>query len=56
MAAVETVIIETENGPVLINKSDFDDSKHKLFGQKEAEPEKAEEPKPAKGKGKGKGK
>ena len=24
MATVETIIIETDNGPVVINKSDFD--------------------------------
>ncbi|QWY83167.1 hypothetical protein [Rhizobium phage RHph_X2_24] len=27
---VPTVVIETDNGPVTINKSDFDASKHKL--------------------------
>ena len=35
---VPTVLIQTENGPVLINESDFDKSIHKLF----------EEPKPTK--------
>lgn len=29
-----TVIIETESGPVVINKSDFDTNKHKLAGDK----------------------
>lgn len=33
MAKVETVKIETENGEVLINKSDFDEKKHTLAGQ-----------------------
>jgi hypothetical protein len=34
------VTIETENGPVEINKSDFDSEKHELFGQvkKDKEP------------------
>lgn len=31
----ETVVIETENGPVVINKSDFDPKSHKLAGQKD---------------------
>jgi len=26
-----TVVIETENGPVVINESDFDEDQHKLF-------------------------
>lgn len=47
MANLETVVIGTKNGPVVINKSDFDKTKHKLFPEKE-------EAKPAKGKGKGK--
>lgn len=32
----ETVEIQTENGPVRINKSDYDASKHKLVGEKPA--------------------
>lgn len=31
---LETVTIETENGPVRINKGDFDEKKHKLFEEK----------------------
>lgn len=31
---VETVEIQTENGPVRINKSDFDEKKHKLVSDK----------------------
>lgn len=31
---VETVEIQTENGPVRINKSDFDEKKHKLAEEK----------------------
>jgi hypothetical protein len=30
----ETVIIETENGPVTINKSDYDPKTHTLQGEK----------------------
>lgn len=32
MAACETVVIETDNGPVVINKSDYDKDKHVLVG------------------------
>jgi len=28
---METVVIKTVNGPVIINKSDFDPEKHVLF-------------------------
>ena len=31
---LETVVIESKNGPVVINKSDFDKSKHKLHSDK----------------------
>lgn len=34
----ETVVIETENGSVVINKSDFDSKKHTLAGQKSEKP------------------
>ena len=34
MAACETVKIQTENGEVLINKSDFNPKEHKLAGDK----------------------
>ncbi len=30
---LETVTIETPNGPVVINKADFDPAKHKVAGQ-----------------------
>ena len=33
MSQVETVTIQTENGPVVINKEDYDQSKHKLAGE-----------------------
>lgn len=36
MSVCETVIIETENGEVTINKSDFDPKVHKLAGEKKA--------------------
>ena len=29
----ETVLIETKNGPVLINKEDFDEKTHVLFDE-----------------------
>lgn len=35
----ETVTIESPNGPVVINKSDFDEKKHKL-AKNEADPKK----------------
>lgn len=41
MPKIPTVSIATSNGPVLINKSDFDETKHKLFGST-AIPEKQE--------------
>jgi hypothetical protein len=31
--ACETVVIQTENGPVVINKEDYDKAKHKLVGE-----------------------
>jgi len=31
---LETVLIETDSGAVVINKSDFDEKKHKLFKEK----------------------
>ena len=31
---LETVTIKTENGPVVINKDDFDPKEHELFGAK----------------------
>jgi hypothetical protein len=31
---VETVVIETKSGPVIINKSDFDEKKHIMAGAK----------------------
>ena len=37
----EVVTIETENGPVEINKSDFDGKIHKLAGEKSAPKPKA---------------
>jgi hypothetical protein len=45
---LETVKIVTENGPVIINKSDFDEEKHELYVEpkaKKVEEPKAEEPK-----------
>lgn len=33
----ETVTIETENGPVDINKSDYDENIHNLAGESKAE-------------------
>lgn len=41
----ETVVIETKNGEVIINKSDYDSKIHTLAGQK-----KEAKPKPKKGK------
>ena len=38
----ETVTIATENGPVVINKSDFDQNKHKLHRNKPGPKPKAE--------------
>lgn len=35
----EVVVIETANGPVRINKSDFDEKKHKLYEEKKPEPQ-----------------
>lgn len=35
---VETVVIESDNGPVVINKSDFDEKKHALFKKEKAKP------------------
>lgn len=32
MSVVQTVVIQTENGPVVINKSDYDEKKHALAG------------------------
>ena len=40
----EVVTIETENGDVEINKSDFDEKKHTLAGQKK-EAKKEDKPK-----------
>tara|TARA_R110000851_G_scaffold182202_1_gene331306 strand:- start:434 stop:568 length:135 start_codon:yes stop_codon:yes gene_type:complete len=37
---LETVTIETKAGPVVINKSDFDKSKHNLHKEKPAKKEK----------------
>lgn len=34
---VETVFVETKNGPVRINKDDFDPKVHKLVGEKQEE-------------------
>lgn len=34
MAKLETVQVQSPQGPVTINKSDFDSSKHKLVGEK----------------------
>ena len=35
---METVVIKTENGPVIINKIDFDPEKHELYvEEKQAE-------------------
>jgi hypothetical protein len=42
----EVVTIETENGPVDINKSDFDKAKHKLY--KKEKPKEQAEDKPEK--------
>lgn len=30
----ETVVIEGQNGPTIINKTDFDEKKHTLVGEK----------------------
>ena len=35
---VETLKIKTDNGPVLINKSDFDESKHELHDETTKKP------------------
>lgn len=35
---VSTVVIGTKNGPVVINESDFDKQKHKLFVAKKTGP------------------
>ena len=35
MSVCEVVTIETKNGPVDINKSDFDKNKHKLVVKKQ---------------------
>lgn len=35
MANIETVVIETENGPVVINKCDFKEGGHKLQSDSE---------------------
>ena len=44
-----TVTIETKNGPVIINKSDYCEKKHKLVGaEKTAKAKKPVEKKPAK--------
>ena len=37
MEACETVTIQTENGPVDINKSDYDPKIHKLAGEAKKE-------------------
>lgn len=34
MLKLETVTIDTENGPVVINKSDYDEKAHVLIGEK----------------------
>jgi len=34
----ETVTIKTENGPVVINKSDFDQKSHTLHGDEKPAP------------------
>ena len=34
------VVIETKSGPVEINKSDFDEKKHKLYREKPAKKDK----------------
>lgn len=39
----ETVTIETEAGPVIINKSDFDEDKHKLAKVEKAEQDELKE-------------
>ena len=48
MSAMHTVIIQTENGPVTINKVDFDESKHTLAGSKQEEKKPAKRGRPAK--------
>lgn len=40
---MKTVVINTENGPVIINESDFDPKIHTLFGDKPEVEAKAEE-------------
>lgn len=35
MGTCETVKIKTENGPVIINKSDYDPKKHEIIKDKE---------------------
>lgn len=42
MSALETVIIETSNGPVVINKSDFDPEKHKLYSPEVEQPKRTQ--------------
>ena len=37
---LETVVIETKNGPCEINKSDFDKEKHKIHKAKAEKPTK----------------
>jgi len=37
---LETVEIETEAGPVVINKSDFDEKTHKLYKQSDKKADK----------------
>lgn len=38
--SMETVVIKTVNGPVIINKSDFDQEKHELYVEEKQEEQK----------------